>query len=64
MFEYTEDAQSLIFASLSDHPRWSLVQDGNAMSKYLMMRRNRGKGKKFETSRISSGKHVLSEGSA
>ena len=45
------------FVSLSEYPRWSVVRDGEAMSKYLMMRNNKGARKKNENenSRITPG---------
>ena len=45
--------------ALSGHPRWSLVQDGKALSHFLVARKNK---KKHERSRIMSGKYTLLRG--
>ena len=45
--------------SLSEHPRWSLVEDGQAISKYLMMRNDKRKKSKSEHSKNMLGELLV-----
>ena len=47
---------SIYLLSLSEYPRKSLIQDGQAMLKYLMMRNSRRSKMKSESNKIVLGK--------